>query len=103
MTLNEVRSKVMELKSQAQDQRTIEFVCDNQKYFLTDIEKNPNQFKIVVTRKKYCELSAESFLELLATGNTNAPLTIFNQDKGGNEKSVTGFYLSDHAIEIAGQ
>ena len=103
MTLNEVRNKVIELKNQSKGQRTIEFFCDNQKYFLTDVEKNPNHFKVVVTRKNYREMSAESFLELLNTGNTSASVTIFNLDKGGNEKSISAFYLSDHAIEIAGQ
>jgi len=102
MTVNEVRAKLVELKTQAGSPRTVEFVCDNQKYFLTDIEKGPAEFKIIVSRKNYKTLPAESFIELLGTGNQNSAFSIFNTDKGGAQKSVSGFYLSDATIEIAG-
>ena len=102
MTVNEVRSKLLELKTQAAGPRTVEFVCDNQKYFLTDVEKGPSEFKIIVTRKNYRTLPIDNFLELLSTGNQNSALAIFNTDKGGENKAVSGFYLSDATIEIAG-
>ncbi len=101
MTVAEVKKKLEELSSQ-KNLSEVEFVCDNQKYFLSTVTKGPQEFSIAVTRKNHRTLDLKDFIHILNSGNAQANCTILNSDKGGEAKAIENFYLSSSAIEIAG-
>jgi hypothetical protein len=102
MTVGELKTRINELAHTGTlKSQSVEFVCDNQKYFLVAPEKDTLFFKLKLSRHNYFPLPWSNFLETLGTGNDGAAVELYNVDKSSGPHQVTKLYVSDSALEIS--